>query len=110
MTPEYDEALKRLEEIVKTLETEDPDLQRAIELYAEGTKLVSRCQRILNGTSMNNHQLQCPFKGCSNPDSVEQTSFGGNYEDFVCANNHDFAISRFRDERDEEEEEPDVES
>ena len=104
MTPEYDEALKRLEEVVKALETEEPDLQRALALYTEGQELVGRCRRILNGVTVMNFQLQCPYKNCSNPDSIQQTSYGGNYEDFVCANNHDFAISRFRDERDEFEE------
>jgi exodeoxyribonuclease VII small subunit len=43
----FEESLRRLEQIVKTLETEDPDLERAVALYQEGKGLVSRCGDLL---------------------------------------------------------------
>ena len=43
----FEESLRRLEQIVKTLETEDPDLERAVTLYQEGKGLVSRCGDLL---------------------------------------------------------------
>jgi exodeoxyribonuclease VII small subunit len=36
-----------LEQIVKTLETEEPDLERAVGLYKEGKELVTRCEGLL---------------------------------------------------------------
>jgi exodeoxyribonuclease VII small subunit len=36
-----------LEQIVKTLETEDPALERAVQLYKEGRELVTRCEEQL---------------------------------------------------------------
>jgi len=36
-----------LEQIVKALETEEPDLERAVLLYAEGKELVQRCEGLL---------------------------------------------------------------
>ena len=45
----FEESLRRLEAIVKTLETEDPDLERAVTLYQEGKGLVSRCGELLAG-------------------------------------------------------------
>ncbi len=45
----FEESLRRLETIVKTLETEEPDLERAVALYQEGKVLVSRCGELLAG-------------------------------------------------------------
>ena len=43
----FEGSLQRLEEIVKSLETEEPDLERAVALYAEGKELVGRCEGLL---------------------------------------------------------------
>jgi exodeoxyribonuclease VII small subunit len=43
----FESSLQRLEQIVKMLETEDPDLERAVALYKEGKELVARCQGFL---------------------------------------------------------------
>ena len=43
----FEDSLQRLEQIVKTLETEEPDLERAVALYKEGKDLVTRCQGLL---------------------------------------------------------------
>ena len=43
----FEGSLTRLEQIVKVLETEDPDLERAVALYKEGKELVTRCEALL---------------------------------------------------------------
>lgn len=43
----FEGSLQRLEQIVKTLENEDSDLERAVALYAEGKELVARCEGLL---------------------------------------------------------------
>ena len=43
----FEGSLNRLEQIVKTLETEEPDLERAVALYKEGKELVGRCEALL---------------------------------------------------------------
>ncbi len=40
----FEGSLQRLEAIVKALETEEPDLDRAVALYAEGKELVAKCE------------------------------------------------------------------
>lgn len=40
----FEDALKRLEEIVHALETGDAPLDKAIELYGEGDKLRAHCE------------------------------------------------------------------
>ena len=42
--PDFESALKRLEEIVKKLETGDQPLDTALELFEEGIKLSRFCQ------------------------------------------------------------------
>ncbi|GAC1660122.1 MAG: hypothetical protein NVS4B13_07720 [Candidatus Elarobacter sp.] len=43
----FEGSLQRLEQIVKALEAEETDLQRAVVLYAEGKELVGRCEGFL---------------------------------------------------------------
>ena len=43
----FEGSLQRLEQIVKALETEDPELERAVALYKEGRELVGRCEGLL---------------------------------------------------------------
>lgn len=43
----FEGSLTRLEQIVKSLETEEPDLERAVLLYKEGKELVGRCEGLL---------------------------------------------------------------
>lgn len=42
--PSFEAALKRLEEIVRTLETGQAPLDASIELYAEGDRLKRQCE------------------------------------------------------------------
>lgn len=43
----FEAALKRLEEIVRKLETGDTPLDQAIDLYAEGDRLKAQCEKRL---------------------------------------------------------------
>ena len=43
----FEAALKRLEEIVRKLETGDTPLDQAIDLYAEGDRLKQQCEKRL---------------------------------------------------------------
>ncbi len=44
----YEEAVKRLEEIVDILEKNEVPLDEALSLFEEGTKLSKRCLTLLN--------------------------------------------------------------
>ena len=46
--PTYEEAVKRLEEIVKKLESGAAPLDESIALFSEGAKLVKTCTAILD--------------------------------------------------------------
>jgi exodeoxyribonuclease VII small subunit len=43
----FEQSLQRLEQIVRSLETEEPDLERSVLLYKEGRELVTRCEGLL---------------------------------------------------------------
>lgn len=47
-TPSFEEALGRLEEIVRHLEKGDLPLQDSLALYEEGTKLIAACTKTLD--------------------------------------------------------------
>jgi exodeoxyribonuclease VII small subunit len=44
----FEKSLLRLEEIVSEMENADPDLDRALKLFAEGSELVKFCSQKLN--------------------------------------------------------------
>lgn len=44
----FEESLTRLDEIVRSLERGDAPLSRSLELFEEGTALVSSCEGMLN--------------------------------------------------------------
>lgn len=44
----YEEAIKRLEEIVKLLEEGGLPLEKTIELFSEGTALIASCGKYLD--------------------------------------------------------------
>lgn len=46
--PTYEEAVKRLEEIVKKLESGEAPLDESIALFSEGAELVKTCTAILD--------------------------------------------------------------
>ncbi|MDZ7588983.1 MAG: exodeoxyribonuclease VII small subunit [Parasphingorhabdus sp.] len=51
-TPSFEDALKRLEEIVRKLESGDVPLDQSIALYGEGEKLRELCQQRLQSAQM----------------------------------------------------------
>ncbi len=44
----FEEALKRIEEIVKKLENGESSLEEALKLYEEGIYLIKLCEKMLN--------------------------------------------------------------
>ncbi len=54
----FEEALTRLEEIVKELETEDISLEDSIELYEEGIELSKTCTQKLEEAELRIEKVQ----------------------------------------------------
>ncbi len=48
MTENYEKSVERLEEIVKILEEGGQPLEKTIELFSEGTSLISACNKYLD--------------------------------------------------------------
>ena len=53
----FEDALKRLEEIVRTLEKGEAPLDRSIELYQEGDRLRRHCEARLKDAQMRIEQI-----------------------------------------------------
>ncbi|MBV8750246.1 MAG: exodeoxyribonuclease VII small subunit [Candidatus Eremiobacteraeota bacterium] len=72
----FETSLTRLEQIVKTLETEEPDLERAIALYTEGKDLVGRCEALLKSAQAALDAVNAPANATSarpaEPDDDEE--------------------------------------
>ncbi len=62
--PTFEEALRRLEEIVTALEGGDASLEESIALFEEGTKLSKKCTELLDQAELKVTQM---MKG---PDGV----------------------------------------
>jgi exodeoxyribonuclease VII small subunit len=48
MENSYEKSLQRLEEIVKLLEEGGQSLEKTVELFSEGTSLISACSKYLD--------------------------------------------------------------
>lgn len=59
----FEDALKRLEEIVRTLEKGEAPLDRSIELYQEGDALKRHCEARLKNAQMRIEQIQLDSNG-----------------------------------------------
>ncbi len=59
----FEEALKRLESIVESMEAQDLPLETLLARYAEGTKLSQFCQAKLNEAELKIQQLEKGPKG-----------------------------------------------
>lgn len=46
--PDFEEAIARLDVIVRSLEKGDAPLSRSLKLFEEGTALISACEAMLN--------------------------------------------------------------
>jgi exodeoxyribonuclease VII small subunit len=53
----FEDAMERLEEIVKKLEDGDVQLEESIALYEEGMKLGNKCKHILDEADQRIHRL-----------------------------------------------------
>lgn len=58
--PTYEEAMARLEEIVKTLESGQGSLEEMIGLYEEGMRLHDACAALLDGYEQKLTVLRAP--------------------------------------------------
>jgi exodeoxyribonuclease VII small subunit len=66
----FEQAVTRIDEIVKTLEKGDAPLEQSLSLFEEGTNLIKFCGKLLDGAEQKVVRLQ---KG---PDGVpEETQF-----------------------------------
>jgi exodeoxyribonuclease VII small subunit len=59
----FEEALKRLEKIVESMEAQDLPLETLLARYAEGTQLSQLCQAKLNEAELKIQQLEKGPKG-----------------------------------------------
>jgi len=59
----FEAALKRLEEIVRKLETGDASLDEAIELYGEGDRLKQQCEARLHAAQARIEKIQLGRNG-----------------------------------------------
>ncbi len=53
----FEQSLQRLEEIVRRMERGDVPLQEALQLFEEGTTLVTSCNRLLDDAELKVVQL-----------------------------------------------------
>ena len=59
----FEEAIGRLEEIVRQLENGDVPLEDSIRLYEEGMKLGKMCRKILDEADLRVRQLSAEIEG-----------------------------------------------
>lgn len=59
----FEEAIGRLEEIVRQLEEGDVPLEDSIRLYEEGMKLGKMCRKILDEADLRVRQLSAEIEG-----------------------------------------------
>jgi exodeoxyribonuclease VII small subunit len=58
----FEEALQRLDKIVRTIEEGGLELEEVLRLFEEGTDLVKLCNQQLNAAEMKVNQLYAPFE------------------------------------------------
>jgi exodeoxyribonuclease VII small subunit len=62
-TPQFEEALKKLEGLVEAMESDDLPLETLLAKYEEGTKLVRICQEKLAEAELKIQQLEKNMAG-----------------------------------------------
>lgn len=55
--PTLEERLKRLEAIVRTLESDEPELERALELFEEGVGHIREAEKLLSAAELRVEEL-----------------------------------------------------
>ena len=51
-TPTFEENMQRLEQIIRTMERGDIALEESLKLFREGTDLVEKCGKMLDGAEL----------------------------------------------------------
>ncbi len=69
--PTFEESLKRLEEIVETLEMGNAPLEESIKLYEEGMSLAKSCMVQLNEAKLKLKKIQKVAGGAVEEDDLE---------------------------------------
>lgn len=59
----FEEAVKKLETIVETMESQDLPLETLLKKYGEGTQLAGMCQTMLNEAELKIQKLEKNSKG-----------------------------------------------
>ena len=67
----FEESLKRLEEIVDTLEAGDTALEESIKLYEEGMTIAKSCMTQLNEAKLRLKKIQKNFGGTIEETDIE---------------------------------------
>lgn len=74
----FEQALKRLEEIVEALETDDLDLEKSVQFYEEGVSMYRHCTQQLQRAEKRIDILQTDDDGTLTPEPfVVQEESGG---------------------------------
>ncbi len=55
---DYEKSVKRLEEIVESLESGELSLEKSIELFGEGTRIAADCYEILKNAEQKITEMQ----------------------------------------------------
>jgi len=66
----FEGRLQRLEAIVRTLESDDTDLERAVNLYAEGKDLVALCEDQLKAAQQRIEAVNAPPAAARAPEDA----------------------------------------
>ncbi len=61
----FEGSLQRLEQIVKALEGEEPELERAVALYGEGREMIARCEGLLKNAQAAIDAVNAPGPGAA---------------------------------------------
>lgn len=64
----FEQALKRLEEIVEALETDDLDLEKSVQFYEEGVSMYRHCTQQLQRAEKRIDILQAADDGALTPE------------------------------------------
>ncbi|MDR2600587.1 MAG: exodeoxyribonuclease VII small subunit [Oscillospiraceae bacterium] len=67
----FEEAAARVEEIVKMLERGDAPLDKSLELFEEGAKLIKTCSKMLDEAEQKVMQLQTGAEDNSNDEQYK---------------------------------------
>lgn len=81
----FEQALKRLEEIVEALETDDLDLEKSVQFYEEGVSMYRHCTQQLQRAEKRIDILQANDDGTltQEPFAIQEENEGSNGQDEI---------------------------